>query len=101
MPPEHSLEQHWVPSVQPPLPVVMQLGLSVPHVPASSQMPLAHCTFVVQPPASCDRTVVGKPHTMALHAPLQQSDAWKHAPPSLRQLPPASGLKGLPSRGGP
>ncbi len=35
---------------------------------------------------------VGNAQTLPLQVPLQQSLACEHAPPSLRQLPPASGL---------
>jgi hypothetical protein len=90
---EQSAEQHCEPCVQ-AFPSVLQLVLSGVQVPPELQIPLQHCALPVQ--ARLSETHIGNEQTLPWHVPLQQSVACAHAPPSLRQLAPASGLNGPP-----
>jgi hypothetical protein len=90
---EQSAEQHCEPCVQ-AFPSVLQLVLSGVQVPLQLQIPLQHCALPMQ--ARPSETHTGNEQTLPWHVPLQQSVACAHAPPSLRQLAPASGLNGPP-----
>jgi hypothetical protein len=91
---EQSFEQHCELCVH-ALPVVAQLVFRGVHVPPEPQTPPQHCRLVVH--ARLSDVQLGKAQTLLMQLLLQQSDVCAHAPPSLRQLPPASGRNAPPS----
>ena len=83
VPPLQSEEQHCAPDVQ-PLPSVLQVALSVAHLPPVHVW-LQQSPLTVQ--ASPSEVQAGYAHKEPAQSPLQQSPFEVHAAPNLRQLP--------------